>query len=88
MAVATAAGRADGDEHRVRTRDRLGVLGREVEPPVVDVRMNEGGVLEGVVLDSSGKPLQGVGIRLVPEPGRPLPAGASPDGTPRTLLRK
>ena len=36
----------------------------------------------GRVQDEDGKPLQGVGIRLVPEPGRPLPAGASPDGTP------
>lgn len=35
----------------------------------------------GRVLDEDGKPLHEVAVRLVSEPGRPLPAGAAEDGT-------
>ena len=36
------------------------------EPPVVDVRLNEGGTLEGVVVDSRGQPLSGVSVTTLP----------------------
>ena len=65
----------------------------EPEPPRVEVQRGRARDLPawfalrrqrvvGAVRDEDGKPLPRVGIRLVPEPGRPLPAGASAEGTP------
>jgi hypothetical protein len=38
-----------------------------VEPPLLEVRMNEGGVLKGLVVDEAGKPLPGVAVTTLPK---------------------
>lgn len=77
--------------YRVELRDPTWVF--EPEPPRVQVERGRARDLSawfalrrqrvvGTVRTEEGAPLPRAGIRLVPEPGRPLPAGASPEGTP------